>query len=116
MKSRYCFSRSRACVYMATRERVKHTVVVAWQDNGVDFPLTSHLVATRHRCLTTLPNRSPFSFFCVENQAGGKDLFFYLLEPVQRFPRYALLVGDLLRRTEEGHPDHGDLSRALDKV
>ncbi|KAH3759611.1 protein ECT2 [Pelomyxa schiedti] len=39
-----------------------------------------------------------------------------LITPVQRIPRYVLLLTDLLKSTPEGHPDHDPLKRALESV
>jgi hypothetical protein len=36
-----------------------------------------------------------------------------LIEPIQRIPRYELLLKDLLKYTNEDHPDHGLLREAL---
>ena len=33
--------------------------------------------------------------------------------PIQRLPRYVMLIGDLLKFTEQEHKDHIDLSQAL---
>ena len=33
--------------------------------------------------------------------------------PVQRIPRYVLLLKDFLRNTPEDHDDHGNVSKAL---
>ena len=41
-----------------------------------------------------------------EPHMGGLTLAAYLLEPVQRLPRYIMLLGDLLKRTSFLHPDH----------
>ncbi|KAJ1658602.1 hypothetical protein IWQ61_002178 [Dispira simplex] len=44
---------------------------------------------------------------------GLSDL---LIEPVQRIPRYTLLLTDLLKNTPVHHPDSRDLQRALDRI
>ncbi|KAJ1968779.1 hypothetical protein IWQ62_001036 [Dispira parvispora] len=44
---------------------------------------------------------------------GLSDL---LIEPVQRIPRYTLLLTDLLKNTPVHHPDSQDLQRALDRI
>jgi hypothetical protein len=46
----------------------------------------------------------------------GLDLMSYLITPVQRVPRYVLLLTDLLRNTPESHPDFNKLSEALEMV
>ncbi|KAK5582495.1 hypothetical protein RB653_004080 [Dictyostelium firmibasis] len=46
----------------------------------------------------------------------GLDLSAFLIAPIQRIPRYILLLQDLLKNTKESHPDHQDLSLALKKM
>ncbi len=48
--------------------------------------------------------------------AHGLDLRSFLIQPVQRVPRYRMLLEDLLNHTEEGHPDEEPLRDALEKV
>jgi len=40
----------------------------------------------------------------------------YLIMPIQRIPRYVLLLEDLLRNSPEGHIDYEDLKNALAKM
>jgi len=47
---------------------------------------------------------------------GNLDLEDYLLMPVQRIPRYQLLLQELLKCTEESHPDFIPLQSALSKI
>ncbi|KAL6073059.1 Rho guanine nucleotide exchange factor (GEF) 17 [Balamuthia mandrillaris] len=37
----------------------------------------------------------------------------YMINPIQRIPRYNLLLEDLLRHTDPTHPDHADLTQAV---
>lgn len=46
----------------------------------------------------------------------GCDLETYLITPIQRIPRYELLLRDLLKNTPENHPDHWNLEEAVNKV
>merc|ERR1712137_335585 len=39
-----------------------------------------------------------------------------LITPIQRGPRYALLLKELLSRTNEGHPDYGNLKQSIAAV
>lgn len=39
-----------------------------------------------------------------------------LIVPVQRIPRYKMLLADMLKNMPEGHPDHATLAAALRKV
>jgi CRP-like cAMP-binding protein len=47
---------------------------------------------------------------------NGLRLRDYLITPVQRVPRYNLLLRDLLSCTPESHPDHALLTNALNKI
>jgi len=49
-------------------------------------------------------------------ETKGLRLESFLIMPVQRYPRYRLLLQDLLKHTPESHPDHADLSSALETV
>lgn len=40
----------------------------------------------------------------------------FLLLPVQRIPRYKMLLETILKYTSQDHPDHADLSAALTSV
>ena len=44
------------------------------------------------------------------------DLSNYLLKPIQRVCKYPLLVRELLRATNEAHPDIENLNKALLKI
>jgi len=41
------------------------------------------------------------------------DLLSFLIMPVQRLPRYVLLLKDMFRHTSEDHPDYEDLEQAF---
>ena len=47
---------------------------------------------------------------------NGLDLTSYLIMPVQRIPRYVLLLVDLLKKTPEDHADFLDLKAAVEKT
>eukprot|EP01114_Cavostelium_apophysatum_P021653 TRINITY_DN7619_c0_g1_i1.p1 TRINITY_DN7619_c0_g1~~TRINITY_DN7619_c0_g1_i1.p1 ORF type:complete len:750 (+),score=247.47 TRINITY_DN7619_c0_g1_i1:129-2378(+) len=44
------------------------------------------------------------------------DLLSFLIMPVQRIPRYILLLTDLLKQTPKEHPDHAGISSSLEKI
>lgn len=44
---------------------------------------------------------------------GNHTLSSFLVQPVQRIPRYTLLIRDLLRHTDPDHEDYGYLAEAL---
>lgn len=47
--------------------------------------------------------------------ASGKPLSLehLLIMPIQRIPRYTLLLGELLKSTQPNHPDYEDLKKAI---
>lgn len=45
-----------------------------------------------------------------------QDLSSYLIAPVQRLPRYVLLLKELLKCTPEDHEDYNDIKQALDGI
>lgn len=49
-------------------------------------------------------------------ECKGQTLRSFLILPVQRVPRYRLLVEDLVKNTPESHPDHKQLVECLDKI
>ncbi|MDP2438845.1 MAG: hypothetical protein Q8P67_24130 [archaeon] len=46
----------------------------------------------------------------------GGSLEMYLITPIQRIPRYVLLLRDLCRNTPTSHPDYVDLAVACEKM
>lgn len=40
----------------------------------------------------------------------------FLITPIQRFPRYQLLLDGILKKTGEEHPDRAEISEALESV
>lgn len=49
-------------------------------------------------------------------ECGRQTLPQLLINPVQRLPRYSLLLKEILRVTEEGNPDKVDLEEAIRKI
>ncbi len=72
------------------------------------------------RSLASCEQFSAFKAFiraCEHQEAcHGLDLRAYLIQPVQRVPRYRLLLIELLKHTRESHPDWADLKAALENV
>lgn len=46
----------------------------------------------------------------------GMPLSGYMILPVQRVPRYILLLSDLMKHTPDDHPDHRTLRQGLDRT
>lgn len=51
-----------------------------------------------------------------ESQCGGFSLTFYLIMPVQRLPRYAMLLSEVFKKTPAEHPDYQDLQAAIEMI
>lgn len=66
-------------------------------------------------------SKMPFSGFCDERlndplNLKKMELMSYLIMPVQRIPRYRLLLQEILKHTPEGSPDKEELETALAKI
>ena len=60
-----------------------------------------------------------FANFLNEKETDSKDrmsLFDLMIQIVQRFPRYILLIQDLLNETSDSHPDRVSLQHALNTL
>ena len=49
-------------------------------------------------------------------ECNGLDLASFLITPVQRIPRYVMLLQDLFRNTPDSHTDYSNLNKALEKM
>eukprot|EP01117_Protostelium_nocturnum_P012692 TRINITY_DN467_c0_g1_i1.p1 TRINITY_DN467_c0_g1~~TRINITY_DN467_c0_g1_i1.p1 ORF type:complete len:1282 (-),score=607.35 TRINITY_DN467_c0_g1_i1:202-4047(-) len=72
-------------------------------------------------CYLECMKRPEFATFCNERLAKtpnglGPDLQSLLIMPVQRIPRYTLLLKELLSKTPSDHPDHANLTSAFAKI
>ena len=71
-----------------------------------------------HLVTELLKTNDSFEAFAVEAAAkpesGGQNLLALLLTPIQRVPRYRLLLADLVKCTPSDHPDHDDVVQAYD--
>lgn len=52
----------------------------------------------------------------VVEECKGKGLKDFLIMPIQRIPRYNMILADLVNKTGEDHCDHEDLVNAAKKV
>jgi len=68
----------------------------------------------------TLMKNPKFQTFCQEREVNprskGLRMESFLIMPIQRIPRYKLLLAELLKNTSEEHPDHVALIKALELV
>jgi len=62
--------------------------------------------------------KSTFKKFCeqVSEKNGCLPLSALLITPVQRIPRYRLLVAEYIKHTHETHPDYKKLGEVLNKI
>ncbi|GAM17772.1 hypothetical protein SAMD00019534_009470, partial [Acytostelium subglobosum LB1] len=62
----------------------------------------------------------PFAQFIKKVEADpelrDQELENLLINPVQQLPRYVMLLSDLIKNTNEDHPDHKSLVEALEKI
>mmetsp|Transcript_12689 Transcript_12689/g.14122 ORF Transcript_12689/g.14122 Transcript_12689/m.14122 type:complete len:708 (+) Transcript_12689:199-2322(+) len=66
----------------------------------------------------TKKSNKAFAAFLEEQEANTAhhDLENYLIAVIQRIPRYNMLLGELLRKTEPSHPDYNELPKALESM
>lgn len=57
--------------------------------------------------------QSYFDGVLAHERSRGQPLESFLIMPVQRIPRYKLLLSELLKHTPASHPDHGAIGRAI---
>jgi hypothetical protein len=87
--------------------------------------LRNHIDYVRHhqRAIITVNDlenrRKEFVAFCDAQKTKHNlllGLLAHLITPCQRIPRYRLLLQELLKRTDDAHPDRQNLTRALAQV
>lgn len=61
-------------------------------------------------------NKKFQAFLADKRKACGLDLMSYLIMPVQRIPRYELLLREMKRLTPASHPEYPRLCDAFDKI
>eukprot|EP01103_Thecamoeba_quadrilineata_P014176 TRINITY_DN4151_c0_g1_i1.p1 TRINITY_DN4151_c0_g1~~TRINITY_DN4151_c0_g1_i1.p1 ORF type:complete len:633 (+),score=128.48 TRINITY_DN4151_c0_g1_i1:13-1911(+) len=92
-------------------------IFLSWQQNAA--PLYEVYCTNFSESLTTLETLSASTAFteflrqCETLTGTGLNLSSYLIMPIQRIPRYVLLLSDLLAVTQRNHPDYRTLSRAV---
>eukprot|EP01104_Vermistella_antarctica_P015309 TRINITY_DN498_c0_g1_i2.p1 TRINITY_DN498_c0_g1~~TRINITY_DN498_c0_g1_i2.p1 ORF type:complete len:1180 (-),score=399.95 TRINITY_DN498_c0_g1_i2:156-3695(-) len=66
---------------------------------------------------TSNPEFSRFLAKCeMHPEVGMKDIGAFLILPVQRIPRYEMLLRELVKHTEVDHPDHAKVQQAAVKM
>lgn len=91
-------------------EMVKFTKVYTMYVNNYNNAL-----ATFNECRKKNPQFAQF-YANVKAQVGGGDFAFYLIMPIQRLPRYVLLLQDLLKNTPPDHIDYEQLDSACTQM
>eukprot|EP01124_Arcella_intermedia_P013208 TRINITY_DN19627_c0_g1_i1.p1 TRINITY_DN19627_c0_g1~~TRINITY_DN19627_c0_g1_i1.p1 ORF type:complete len:942 (-),score=248.89 TRINITY_DN19627_c0_g1_i1:42-2687(-) len=68
--------------------------------------------------LEKLSKKKAFKQFLKQSEAksNGFSITFYLIMPVQRVPRYNLLLRELIGNTDKNHPDLADLHKAMEYI
>lgn len=71
--------------------------------------------------LSAFKKHKQFQKFLVDKRSdkentGGLDLMSYLIMPIQRIPRYRMLLAEVLKYTPEDHETYEPLSKALEKI
>lgn len=77
--------------------------------------VANHELATQE--LRKLESNNRFQNFLVDAvKEGAAQLSSLLITPIQRIPRYKLLIQEFKKKTPEGHPDNKSLTECLGKV
>ncbi|KAL6044463.1 MORN repeat protein [Balamuthia mandrillaris] len=72
--------------------------------------------SSANQLLEKIQSRKNVAQFLKECQKKDLDLNALLITPVQRIPRYQLLLKELISFTEESHPDYANLKSALEQI
>ena len=67
------------------------------------------------RNISSLPIMDNIIQFCPQEN-GGRNLLSFIITPVQRMPRYILLIRELLKSTPTSHIDYNGLKVACQKI
>lgn len=51
-----------------------------------------------------------------KNEANRRDIYDIIITPIQRIPKYTLLLESLLKDTDPAHPDYGDIATAIEQI
>ena len=73
--------------------------------------------STLLRCKEESPRFAQFLYErSMEPICALRGLESFLVTPIQRLPRYGLLLRELIKVTDESHPDHADLNSAVSRI
>lgn len=68
------------------------------------------------RVLRSKKNSAFVKYLCTQERTDNFTLESYLIEPVQRLPRYQLLLHEIVKHTEESHEDFCNLQQCLSEI
>ena len=71
----------------------------------------AHTHNTKHKILQFMEYENLLRCYC-----DGLGLDSLLIEPIQRLPRYKLILTEIVKYTEQNHKDYNNLKQALDSV
>ncbi|EGG23445.1 pleckstrin domain-containing protein [Cavenderia fasciculata] len=99
-----------ALPFLSKRDRINDLYIEYGKNHGDALELISKLLEKK-------PSFVTFIAQVRETQKGNRlDLQSYLITPIQRMPRYKLLLNELLEVTEKDHPDYSDIFNALNMI
>jgi hypothetical protein len=81
--------------------------------------LNNYETALEIRAELTLRNSNFVKFIeqaAQDARCNGLTIADLLIEPVQRIPRYKMLLEQLLKHTDDDHPDYESIRAALERV
>eukprot|EP01130_Rhizamoeba_saxonica_P009631 TRINITY_DN3927_c0_g1_i1.p1 TRINITY_DN3927_c0_g1~~TRINITY_DN3927_c0_g1_i1.p1 ORF type:complete len:420 (-),score=69.37 TRINITY_DN3927_c0_g1_i1:387-1646(-) len=111
-----------------------HTIIKDWSNTkclGEDLRLFAHMLKFYTMYSKDYPRACDILGECVDNEEGfndfleetkmdplchGLDLRSYLIMPIQRIPRYRMLLEEIVEKTNQDHPDYQDLVTVLELV
>eukprot|EP01117_Protostelium_nocturnum_P020073 TRINITY_DN887_c0_g1_i1.p1 TRINITY_DN887_c0_g1~~TRINITY_DN887_c0_g1_i1.p1 ORF type:complete len:1736 (-),score=672.97 TRINITY_DN887_c0_g1_i1:47-5254(-) len=97
---------------------VREKIADIFIDMVESFKLYAHYISSFDLSLQTFKEcrENPLFEEWIEPREKVKTLNSLLILPVQRMPRYIMLLSEILKNTREDHPDHADLKLAVEQV
>lgn len=77
----------------------------------------NNALLTLNLCIQKRPMLAEFLERCYQDpKINGQNITSYLITPIQRIPRYVLLLQELLKSTKKFHPDYKILQVAIEEI
>jgi RhoGEF domain/WW domain/SH2 domain/CBL proto-oncogene N-terminus, EF hand-like domain len=73
-------------------------------------------MSTLTKCMARANFRKHMEALMARPEVDQNNYTAYTIQPIQRVPRYILLISDLLKHTDDSHPDYDGLKTALDVI